>query len=467
MRRVLGLGDLVLIAAASIAPAFSLATTFGPMVEGWQRDSARAVSRHRDHGLRRGGYRRMGARHPNAGSAYSWVRIAFGPPAGAYAAWILIVANVFAIAATSMPAGAYTLALIAPALAVSPQADAFVGTVWVLGCGALLYAGLRPSARAREHAADPRADRADRRAAIAAFAHPVVAHAVRGRRCRARAAGRRDGDRDLDDRWLGSLGHDGGRSARRPARAGPRRARRPARHRGRAVRMHDRVSCASERSPVSTPTRAMRWRTSAKRSAAAPGASRSRSPCSCRSPPRCRRRWCTSRAASSRWGATACSPAARPAGRALQPRVAIALLTAVGMAFTLGSALSPNLRDAFAFILGGTSVFLGVLFMLSSAAAVRIFAGDPGARRRRRASGTRRRAAGDRAIGRALASERAGAAVHRRRRRAGSALRLVGTEGARLRRGPRRPRIQGPASACACARYPGDRARSSRLILPP
>jgi amino acid transporter len=63
-----------------------------------------------------------------------------------------------------------------------------------------------------------------------------------------------------------------------------------------------------------------------------------------------------------------------------QPRSAIVLLTAIGMAFTLGSALSPNLRDAFSFIVGGTSVFLGVLFMLSSAAAVRIFAGDRSAR---------------------------------------------------------------------------------------
>jgi amino acid transporter len=64
----------------------------------------------------------------------------------------------------------------------------------------------------------------------------------------------------------------------------------------------------------------------------------------------------------------------------LQPRPAILALTALGVAFTLGSALSPNLRDALAFVIGGTSVFLGVLFLLSSAAAVRMFAGERAAR---------------------------------------------------------------------------------------
>lgn len=148
MRRVLGLGDLLLIAAAAIGPAFSLATTLGPMVAAGGSATPLAllvvtaimvcvaVS-----------YRRLGARYPNAGSAYSWVRIAFGPHAGAYAAWVLIVANLFAIFATGIPAGTYTLSLFAPALAGSPQADALVGAAWVLGAGILLYRGLLPTSR--------------------------------------------------------------------------------------------------------------------------------------------------------------------------------------------------------------------------------------------------------------------------------------------------------------------------------
>jgi amino acid transporter len=66
-------------------------------------------------------------------------------------------------------------------------------------------------------------------------------------------------------------------------------------------------------------------------------------------------------------------------GRA-QPAAAIVLLTGLGAAGTLASGLSPSLRAAFGFILSGTSVFLGLLFLLSALAAVRLFARDGSAR---------------------------------------------------------------------------------------
>jgi amino acid transporter len=56
-----------------------------------------------------------------------------------------------------------------------------------------------------------------------------------------------------------------------------------------------------------------------------------------------------------------------------QPAFAVALLTAIGIAGMLASALFPSVRAAFDFILSGTTFFLGVLFLLSAAAAVRIF----------------------------------------------------------------------------------------------
>jgi amino acid transporter len=63
-----------------------------------------------------------------------------------------------------------------------------------------------------------------------------------------------------------------------------------------------------------------------------------------------------------------------------QPAAAIALLTGLGAAGTLASGFSPSLRAAFGFILSGTSVFLGVLFLLSALAAVRLFVRDRSAR---------------------------------------------------------------------------------------
>jgi amino acid transporter len=59
-----------------------------------------------------------------------------------------------------------------------------------------------------------------------------------------------------------------------------------------------------------------------------------------------------------------------------QPAAAIVLLTALGAVFTLATGLSASLRDALTFVLGGTSTFLGVLFLMSALAAVRLFARD-------------------------------------------------------------------------------------------
>jgi len=146
MRRVLGIWDLLVIAAAAIGPAFSLATTMGPMVgaAGYAAPltlvfvtlimACVAI-----------GYSRLGARFPNAGSSYSWIRTAFGAAFGAYGAWVLIVANIFAIVVTAIPAGSYTLDLLAPQLADSPQATGIVGALWTIAAGALLARGLKPT----------------------------------------------------------------------------------------------------------------------------------------------------------------------------------------------------------------------------------------------------------------------------------------------------------------------------------
>ena len=83
---------------------------------------------------------------PNAGSSYSWIRSAFGNAAGAYGAWLLLLSNFFATMATAIPAGDYTLALIAPAHASDPLWSAAVGAIWIVASAVLLYVGIRPTA---------------------------------------------------------------------------------------------------------------------------------------------------------------------------------------------------------------------------------------------------------------------------------------------------------------------------------
>jgi amino acid transporter len=83
---------------------------------------------------------------PNAGSSYSWIRTAFGAYAGAYGAWLLLLSNFFATMATAVPAGIYTLDLLAPAHAQDPRWDAGVGALWIIASSVLLYVGIRPTA---------------------------------------------------------------------------------------------------------------------------------------------------------------------------------------------------------------------------------------------------------------------------------------------------------------------------------
>jgi amino acid transporter len=92
-------------------------------------------------------YARLSRVLPNAGSSYSWISTAFGPTAGAYGAWILVISNFFATMATALPAGTYTLDLLAPSLTNSTAWEAGVGALWIVASALLLHLGMRPTAR--------------------------------------------------------------------------------------------------------------------------------------------------------------------------------------------------------------------------------------------------------------------------------------------------------------------------------
>jgi amino acid transporter len=147
MRRVLALRDLIVVAAAAMGPAFSLATTMAAMIAAagrwtWLALVLVAVLM----AMIASGYKRLGERIRDAGSSYAWIRVAFGPEAGAYGAWVLLVANMFAVLATALPAGAYTLDLLAPALAANGPAVALTACGWIGATALLLWYGLRPTA---------------------------------------------------------------------------------------------------------------------------------------------------------------------------------------------------------------------------------------------------------------------------------------------------------------------------------
>ena len=66
--------------------------------------------------------------------------------------------------------------------------------------------------------------------------------------------------------------------------------------------------------------------------------------------------------------------------RRAEPAASIVLITALSLAFTLAAGISPTANDAFQFVLKGTAWFIGVLFVMTAAAAVRVFAPERTAR---------------------------------------------------------------------------------------
>lgn len=130
-----------------MGPAYSLAATMGPMVAAAGAFAPAALAILCAIMLFIAiGFSLLSRALPNAGSSYSWIRSAFGNGAGAYGAWLLLLSNFFATMATAVPAGIYTLELLAPARAQDPLWDAVVGGVWIAVSAILLYAGIRPTA---------------------------------------------------------------------------------------------------------------------------------------------------------------------------------------------------------------------------------------------------------------------------------------------------------------------------------
>lgn len=145
--RVLRVFDISVLASASMGPAYSLASTMGLVVVAagfaapWAFLALSAIMM-----CIAVAFARLSRVSPDAGSSYSWIRMEFGRRVGAYGAWLLILSNFFATMAIAVPAGVYTLALVAPAHAQDPAWAAVVGAIWIVASAALLYVGVRPTA---------------------------------------------------------------------------------------------------------------------------------------------------------------------------------------------------------------------------------------------------------------------------------------------------------------------------------
>ncbi|MBV8331255.1 MAG: APC family permease [Candidatus Eremiobacteraeota bacterium] len=145
--KVLRFFDVSVLASASMGPAYSLASTMGPVVAAAGAFAPLALTSLSAIMLCIAvSFAMLSRVAPNAGSSYSWIRMEFGRWIGAYGAWLLILSNFFATMAIAVPAGSYTLELVAPQLAQEPHWVAGIGAIWIVSSTVLLYVGLRPTA---------------------------------------------------------------------------------------------------------------------------------------------------------------------------------------------------------------------------------------------------------------------------------------------------------------------------------
>jgi amino acid transporter len=92
-------------------------------------------------------YQRLNRWDPSSGATYTWVSKALHPYLGFVAGWMILMYYTLGTASTIMPAGTYTLQLVAPRLANGKLAAAGVGSLWNVLVTLLLLGRIQIAAR--------------------------------------------------------------------------------------------------------------------------------------------------------------------------------------------------------------------------------------------------------------------------------------------------------------------------------
>jgi len=92
-------------------------------------------------------YQRLNRWEQSAGATYTWVSRALHPYLGFVAGWMILLYYTLGTTSTTVPAGTYTLQLIAPGMANNKLAAVAVGSLWNLAVTLLLLAGIEIVAR--------------------------------------------------------------------------------------------------------------------------------------------------------------------------------------------------------------------------------------------------------------------------------------------------------------------------------
>jgi amino acid transporter len=147
LSRSLGIADLFVLSSSSMAPAYSLAAVMGLVVAvaGLGTPLALVVSTIPIAFIAIG-FMRLTTLMPSAGAVYTWTRTAFGLRASWFMAMLVIIAYFFAVIASALPTGVYTLKLLGPSFGDAALPVAIAGVAWIAFSTYFLIVGARPTA---------------------------------------------------------------------------------------------------------------------------------------------------------------------------------------------------------------------------------------------------------------------------------------------------------------------------------
>jgi amino acid transporter len=148
LRQSFRLADLVPLSISSVGPMFSVAATGGVMAAqaGWWTLPAIALLA-APFVISSFVFRLLNRHFPHAGASYHWSSRIIGRAPSRFQAWILIVAYFLSIPPIAIPAGSYTLALIAPGRQVPASIHLLLTLAWIVFAAIPLLLGGRPTAR--------------------------------------------------------------------------------------------------------------------------------------------------------------------------------------------------------------------------------------------------------------------------------------------------------------------------------
>ena len=145
---VLSLSDAIVLGLASSAPAQTMAVALPALVaaSGYAGLLPIASAFVPMLGIALA-YQRLNRWEQSAGATYTWVSKALHPYLGFVAGWMILMYYTLGTTSMTVPAGTYTLQLIAPGVANNKLAAVAVGSVWNVIVTFLLLAGIEIAAR--------------------------------------------------------------------------------------------------------------------------------------------------------------------------------------------------------------------------------------------------------------------------------------------------------------------------------